>query len=152
MCLVCACACISCIDTSMTFALRVSSVTSTGEPQKKKVKMPCNGLIHWLGCNILSHRPGAKMSRTHMPARNRSLHLLLIAPFLKWGGAFFRHLAVFSSSVKDGLRWSLFGSVTREVADWSAGGVFHGHPCPRTPNLMISNGHQAHNSITHTAL
>lgn len=120
--------------------------------------MPCNRLIHWLGCSILSHRPRAKVSRTRTPARSRSnnsLHLLLIAPFLKWKEAFVwdartgQH-AGFISSVEDILQRSLFGAVTCEVADWSTGGVTHGHPCPRTPNLMISNGRQAHNSITHT--
>lgn len=120
--------------------------------------MPCNRLIHWLGWSILSHHPRAKVSHTRTPARsrsNKSLHLLLIAPFLKWKGAFVwdartGHLAGFISSVKDILQRSLFGAVTCEGADWSTGGVTHGHPCPRTPNLMISNGRQAHNSITHT--
>lgn len=101
-----------------------------------------------LKCHMLTHPQGTRAIRAWtcclLPHSSNDWELLF--------GTRIWHFVVFISSVKDVLRWSLFGAVTCEVAGWSTGGVTHGHPCPRTPNLMISNGHQAHNSITHTAL
>lgn len=135
----------------------------------RRVKMPCQSLIHWLTCilfclawsvctcvYVLAHvHIYVQQAFDHSYPNHIQFFLFHFMKLLLVFGTVCLHPAMLFSMRKtdsDGvgpgswpLRWLTVALVSRCRPP-------HSLPCPSTPNLMISNGHQANHSITHTTV
>ncbi len=137
---------------------------------KRRVKTPCQSLIHWLTCNLFC------LAALRCECPYMCLHIYTFMYSTTFDHSYPNHIEFFLFYFMK--RFLLFGTVSRHpdvlfsmwktdsnavcpglwplrwltIALVSRCGPPQTLPCPSTPNLMISDGHQANHSITHTAV